>query len=264
MAEAPRDLREAERRIDATGAVAQVMNAVWALARAQQPAAEASAAEAATYLDQAERIIERLAGPPPDVDDSDVLHVLVGPERPFCGPLARTLLEQLPPAGRVGLVGARLAEVAALDPAMAARVVFTVPAAAMADEIPLCTEPIAAAILAHARAGAVHLLHPDAGTPRLRVGRLLTGPRPPAPRPPELLSPQGDVLEVAVQEAVAGRLAVGLAEALRAEVAARLAATDAARRACQREVDDLTQQWRILRQESITMELIELSAARRP
>lgn len=261
MPERPRDLPSAERRMAAVGAVGQVMQAVWALARAQQPKVEAAAADAATWLDWAEEIVDRIAGAPADEDSADKLWVLIGPERAFCGPLARGHLDQLPAVGELGLVGGRLAEVASLDPDLQERVRFVLPAAATADEIPGRASDLAQAVLTHAHGRSVSLLHADGGTPRLRVGRLLTGARQPVLERPETYSPVAEVLEAAVLQAVTGRLAVALAEALRAEVRARLVAADAARRACDRELEELTHAWRVLRQENITQELIELSAA---
>jgi F-type H+-transporting ATPase subunit gamma len=259
----PADLLAAERRMAAVGAVAQVTRAVWALARAQLPAAEAAAAQAAVYLDWVDEVVARLAGAPRlDAEDA-VLWVLVGPERAFCGPLARVLLAQLPAEGAVGLVGARLAERAAADPALMARVRFTLPAAATPDEVGPRAEALAGAVLDAVGGRAAVLLHPDGGAPRLRQGVLLAGKREPAADPPETLSPAAQVLGAAVIEAVEGRLAVGLAEALHAEVRARLVAAEAARRQSERSLEALRQHWQVLRQESITRELLELAAAAR-
>ncbi|MCB9676104.1 MAG: F0F1 ATP synthase subunit gamma [Alphaproteobacteria bacterium] len=263
MPEAPHDLARVEQKIAAVGAVHQVMRAVWALARAQQPQVEAAAAEATAYLDVAEQIVERLAGRPAtaDVPSDHVLWVLVGPERPFCGPLARMLIEQLPETGPVGLVGHRLHEVAAQDAALDARVAFRVPAASTPDELGHRAEQLATAILA-AEQRTVVVLHPERGGPELHRTVLLAGSREPAEDPPETFLPPAEVLAAAVLEAVAGRLAVALVEALRAEVRARLVAAEAARTSCDRRIADLSQHWRALRQGQITEELIELTAGR--
>jgi F0F1-type ATP synthase gamma subunit len=55
---------------------------------------------------------------------------------------------------------------------------------------------------------------------------------------------------------------VGLAEGLRTEVRARLVAADAARQGCDHALKTLRQQWRVLRQEAITGELLELFSGR--
>ena len=65
-----------------------------------------------------------------------------------------------------------------------------------------------------------------------------------------------------MHEAVAGRLSLGMAEALRSEVRARLMSADAARHGTDRKLADLRQQWRVQRQESITSELLELYSGR--
>jgi F0F1-type ATP synthase gamma subunit len=64
-------------------------------------------------------------------------------------------------------------------------------------------------------------------------------------------------------EAVAGRLAVALAEALRAEVRARLIASEAARKACDTQIGELRHEWRMLRQGAITEELVALTSGRK-
>jgi F-type H+-transporting ATPase subunit gamma len=262
MAEEIYDQARLEQRVAAVEAVQQVMRAVWALARAQQPLAEAAAAEASAYLDTAESIVARLAGEP-QLDEAapDVLWVLVGPERAFCGPLARMLLDQLPETGALGLAGSRLVEVAGQVPHLERRVAFTVPAASTASELGECADRLAERILA-APQPMVVLLHPDGGLPALRRSVLLTKSRSVVEEPPETFLPVEEVLEAAVVEFVAGRLAVALAEALRAEVRARLTAAEAARRACDRQLDDLRYQGRALRQGTITQELLELTSGR--
>ena len=59
-----KDLVALERELGSVRAVEQVMRAVWALARAQQPLVEAAAAEADAWLRVAESIVSRLAGEP--------------------------------------------------------------------------------------------------------------------------------------------------------------------------------------------------------
>lgn len=264
MAEVPHDLTRVEQKLGSVSAVQQVMRAVWALARAQQPQVEAAAAEASAYLDVAEQIIERLAGKPTEdeAEAGEMLTVIVGPERPFCGPLARMIVDQLPTDGQIGLAGHRLHEAVAQDPELDARVVFRVPAASTPDEIGARADQLAAAIL-EAAPSTVVVLHPDRGGPELHRSILLAGSREPVEEPPETFLPAKHVLEAAILEAVAGRLAVALVEALRAEVRARLVASEAARSACDRNIAELTQHWRALRQSAITEELIELTSGRR-
>lgn len=264
MTDALNDLGSVERRMGSISAVQKVVSAVWALARAQQPRVEAAAAEATAYLDVAESIVSRMAGPAstePE-DEHDVLWVVVGPERAFCGPLGRMIIDQLPPTGVIGLVGHRLLEVAEQDPELQARVVFRLSAASTPDELGQRAEALATAVLS-AQRSTVFLLHPNQGGPELHRSVLLSSARRAVEEPPETFLPAIEVLEAAVLEAVSGRLAVALAEALRAEVRARLVSAEAARTSCDRRLTELNRAWRTLRQGAITEELIELTAGRK-
>ncbi len=228
----------------------------------QLPAAEAAAADATAHLDWLGETLDRLAGPPTAAPQAETLWVLVGPERPLCGPLGRLLLEQLPAEGPVGLVGTRLIEVAQADPALLARLRFHLPAASTSDELNERAEAIASEILRLPELPSVVLLHPTATGTRLARRLLLAGARSPVDGGPETLSPRDVVLQAVANEAIVGRLAVVLAEAMRAEVRARMAAADAARRSSGKQLDALRQRWQVLRQESITRELVELTSAR--
>lgn len=256
------DLRDLERRIDAVSAVSRVVQAVWALARAQLPLVERAAAEASTYLDWINQIVDRLAGAPRPGPARGWLWVVMGPERPFCGALARQLLSQVPKEGALGLVGTRLAELAALDPALSGRIRFTLPGAASHEEHEAVGEAVAAAVLKHGAGLRVEVLYPRGGGTVLHRVVLLSGEREPAWCPPMTYSAYGEVLGAAVAEAVAGRLAIGAIEALWSEVRARVLSADAARRACEVRIEELTQGWRVARQEQITNELIEVVAGR--
>ncbi|MCB9673334.1 MAG: F0F1 ATP synthase subunit gamma, partial [Alphaproteobacteria bacterium] len=225
--------------------------------------AEEAASEASTWLLWVEELLARLAGEPVLGASMETLWVVVGPERPICGALPRTLLAQIPPDGVVGLVGTRLAEAAREEPALAARTRFEVAAAATADELGPRAEALAGAILAHGEGRALVLMHPDQGGTVLVRSVLVAGRRPPSERPPESYGSVEEVVEAAVHQAVEGRLAVALAEAFRSEVRARLQATEMARRACERELESLSRDWRQIRQSSITEELMELIAGRR-
>ena len=250
------------RRMAAVSSVRQVVGAVWALARAQLPQVERAAGEATVYLDWVDAVVTRLAGAPLPGRPGAALHVVLGPERPFCGALARQVLAQLPPAAPLVLVGQRLIEAADLQPELAAKVELRLRGAATHDEHEEVARAVAEAVLARAGARQVVLLHPAGGGPGLHRVVLLSGPREPLQRLPDTFSPLPLVLAAAVREAVAGRLAVGALEALRAEVRARIVATEAARHACDRRLEDLRQGLRVARQEQITSELIEVVAAR--
>lgn len=262
MAEQVFDLRVLERRISAVTAVGQVVHAIWALARAQLPLAEQASADAGAYLDWVDEVVTRLAGAPLARTTRDRLYVVLGPERPYCGALPRRVLAQVPADGFIGFVGSRLVESAMRRPGLVARTLFTLPGAVSHDEHDEIAHRIAEAVLFHATRSHVELLYPRGGGSTLCTVVLLAGEREPVRRAPETWSPLPDVLAQAVKESIASRLAVGVAEALLAEVRARIIAAEMARGACDRKLDELREAWRIARQEQITNELIEVVAGR--
>jgi F-type H+-transporting ATPase subunit gamma len=262
MGEALTDPRRVRARLDAVTAVGQVVHAIWALARAQLPRVEMAAAETTTYLARIDELIERLAGPPGQTPERDVLHVVTGPERPYCGALARHIIEQLPQTGAVGLVGQHLVDAVAALPRLDARVVFRLSGAADVEEVPAVTYALASELLDHAGASQVELLHPAAGGSQLNRVVLWSGPRGTRPDPPESFTEPAIILEAALSEALRGHLAAALIEALRSEVRARIALAEAARAACDSRIEELDHARRMLRQEEITNELSELVAGR--
>lgn len=266
MPETPHDLGRVEDLLGAVDSVRQVVHAVWALARAQQPSVEAAAAEATAYLDWIDRLVDRVAGPPRPGAPVETLLVVVGPERAFCGAQPRQLAEGLhehgAAEGALGIVGQRLAEAVESDPRLAPRVRFRVPAAASPGEIGRAAQATAAAVLEHGAERHIELLHPVGGESVLHRSVIAAGRREQVRNPPQTFSPVATVVQAAVGEAVTGRLAVALAEALRAEVRARVLAADAARQACDRRLEELGGDWRVLRQEQITRELIEIVSSR--
>jgi len=258
----PVDLYAAERAIDAVLSIQQVVKAVWTLARAQQPRVEAAASDASAYLDRVEELVERFARRSFEQTQGSPMWVVVGPERPFCGGLARQLIEQLPAEGSLLLVGRRLTEAVPPSGPIRDRVASSLPAAAGPEELDRCARQVAAALLDLAHAGPVGILHPkDGGSGLERTVLLAAGPLE-SERAPETYSASAVVLGTALQEAVSGRLVVALAEGLRSEVRARLQAADAARQSGEKRLASLRQRWRVLRQESITAELVELFAGR--
>ncbi|WP_428265076.1 F0F1 ATP synthase subunit gamma [Haliangium sp.] len=260
------DLRVIERRIGAVTAVRQVLQAVWALARAQLPLVEAAAAEATQYLDWVDQVVDRLLGAPVARPTGVVLHLVLGPERAYCGALPRQIVEalsrDLPARDRVGLVGRRLIEQAEGAPALAGRVSFGLPGAATHDELEARAYEVAEALLGHAVDAQIELHHPLHDRPGLHRTVLLAGERRLVSYPPETYSPRDEIARLALRESITGRLVVGLAETLRAEVRARIAAADKARGAADRKLDTLRQAWRAARQDQITSELIEVVAGR--
>jgi hypothetical protein len=172
------------------------------------------------------------------------------------------LLEQLPPQGSLLLVGRRLADTVPGVGPLHSRIVSSLPAAAGPEDIDSCARRVAATLLELDHAGPVSMLHPrDSGSDLERAPLLAAGPTH-TRLAPETYSTPETVLAAAIHELLSGRLVVGLAEGLRTEVRARLLAADAARQGCDRKLEALRQQWRVLRQESITGELLELYSGR--
>lgn len=254
------DLEIIERRIAATSAVQQVVQAIWALARAQLPRVDSAVAEATAYLDWVDDVVRALAGAPRAGHERARLWVVLGPERAYCGGLARHILDQVPAVGRVGLVGSRLVEASAGDRSVAQRVVFTQGGATSTDDADDVGYAIATAVLDAAMGSQVDLLYPIGGSAVLHRVVLLAGEVEAAPNPPETYSPLPEVLDAAVAEALTGRLAIGALEALRSEVHARIVAADQARLACDKRLEGLHERWRVARQERITTELLEVVA----
>ncbi len=256
------DPRVLERRISAVTAVGQVVHAIWALARAQLPLAEQASAQASAYLDWVDEIVERLAGAPLPEHSRSRLYVVLGPERAYCGSLPRRVLAQVPAAGYLGIVGSRLIESVSRRPELIARTLFNLPGAVTHDEHDAIAHRIAEAVLLHGGGSHVELYYPRSGGSTLHRVVLLAGEREPVRSPPETWSPLQAVLGEAVREAIASRLAVGVAESLRAEVHFRILAAEKARGASDRKLAELQQAWRVARQEQITNELLEVVAGR--
>jgi hypothetical protein len=254
------DFHVLERRIDAVGAVRQVLQSVWGLARAELPLAETAAAAATEYLRWAEAMSERLLVER-DVPERPTLRVLLGPERAFAGSLPRRYEEALAESGPLGIVGRRLAEAAAERSDVRDRVRFQLAAATSPADVEECASRLAEAVLAHGSEERIVLVHAVHGG-GLVTTTLLGSDRAPAPEPPELLSAPEHVAAAAVRELVTARLAFALIETFRTEVKARLAMAESARSACDRKLEQLEQAWRTARQEAITSEMLEVVSAR--
>ncbi|GAB5545598.1 MAG: hypothetical protein SangKO_053580 [Sandaracinaceae bacterium] len=257
----PVELARVEASLRATAAVGSVVHAVWALARAQLPRIEEAVAQATEYLDWVDEVVERLAGPPVTVEGAAPLTVLIGPERAFCGRLARTVLEHAPADGALGLVGTRLAEVASREPALSGRVAFAIGAADSIDGLGAAAQRLARALLEHLEGTPVALTHPRGARGRMHRVDLLALAREGGAADHDLYSSPARVLRDAVHESLEGRLRIALAESLRAEVRARLMATERARRAVDERRDALERARRVGEQEQVTRELLELIAA---
>ncbi len=253
------ELAQLESSLRAVDAVGSVVHAVWALAKAQLPRAEEVVQEGAQYLDWIDAVVDRIAGPPREVGLGEPLTVVIGPERAFCGPLARSTADSIPRAGPIGLVGSRLSEVAMRDPAVRARVVFALASASSVDELAETSAQLAGAVLEHgadARVDVVHLR--GRGTHRVI---LLATEREVRALEHELYSPVEVLLRAAVHESVTGRLRLALAETLLVELRARVLATERARRAARERRDALEASWRIGQRDQVTRELMELTTA---
>lgn len=254
------DLRAIERRIRAVTAVRQVVHALGALARAQLPLVTRATGETAAYLEWVDDIVSRLAGRPTAAAGTETLHVVFGPERPYCGALGRRIAELLPDDGPIGIVGHRLLQAVEAHPALAKRVLFALPGAASIDEHEAVALAVGRAVLDHAPDRTVELLYPWSADGQLAANVVLARRLGNAAFPPETFSPLTAVLDAAVYESLAGHLAIGSAHALLAETRARIDAAERAKHASDAKLAELEQSWRVARQESITSELLEVVA----
>lgn len=258
MIDGPLDLAAIERRIAAVSSVRQVVNAIWALARAQLPQVEAASAEASTYLQWVDAVVDRLAGAPTRGDERAALTVVLGPERPYCGTLPRSIIDQLPAEGELGVVGRRLAEAIESDRLVRQRVRFSLPGPVTHEEAEPVARAVAAEVLDRAPRRTVTVLCPAPTGRALQRVTLLGGVRAPVGIAPETLSPFDAVLAAAVREASSSWLTVLLMQTLLAEVRARVVAAESARSACDAQLDEIRGAWRVARQEAITSEILEV------
>lgn len=255
-----RDLDAIDRRIAAASAVRQAVHAFWALARAQLPRAEQAARQVAAYHRWTDDVVERLAGPVRSRGAPPQLHVVFGPERSFCGGLPARVLAELPSEGDIGLVGRRLADVARLDPDLAARVRFVLPAATVVGDQRSIASAVATATFEACPSGDVEILYARANERPLARARFVAAAREEPPEPPETFSPPDMVRRAALVEANAVLLAVATLETFYAEVRARVIAAEAAKNACDRRLDTLGEARRGARRDLVTRELLEIVA----
>lgn len=256
-----RDPESIERRLSALRAVRQVVHALWALSSAELPLVEQAVAEAGVYYEWLDQLLEQLLGPPLQREPGEVLHVVIGPERGYTGRLCRDVLAALPPSGPLGLVGRRWAELGSERADVRERALFRLPGALSPDE-PEAAQAVATAVLEHARGRQVELHFPRLAQRALSRVVLIAGARSARATAPDTYSPLPRVIAAALEEALRGRITLALAEVLRAEVAARLIATERAHRVADQRVGELEQQLRVALGERVTSELAELVASR--
>ncbi|MCW5830922.1 MAG: F0F1 ATP synthase subunit gamma [Labilithrix sp.] len=252
------DITAVERSMRAVGAIRQVLHAVWALSRAQLPLVEQAASAAATYQSWVDGAADRVAGAPYASTAARTLTVVFGPERPYSSILARRIAEAIPD-GDLGIVGQRLAETIGQSAETDRRVRFRCPGSVAHDDLHDVAFSVAKQILEHGRGAVVVVIHPLERSAELARVPLIAA-RGLVDRPPETFSPLARVVERAVVEAMTGRLAVAAAEALRAEIRARMEAADTARRACDERLVELEGALHLGRRETITRELLEIVA----
>lgn len=258
MSDDASDALQVQRRAAATSAVGSVVQAIWALASAELPRVDALAEQASVYLDWVDAVLERLAGPELVDTKHATLCVVLGPERSFCGAFPRQVAEAIPSEGALALVGHRLAEAATARDRQRAAFVLAGPVSV--DDLEPVADAVAAAVLSVADGHRVELLYPvERGA--LRHAVLLSAPRTlPADERVGTYSDPASVLAAAVRHGVTGRLRVALAETLRTEVRARAAAAEAARNAVKDQLEALESRLRVIFQEQITSELVDLYA----
>jgi F-type H+-transporting ATPase subunit gamma len=253
------DVDRASSRLTAIASVRQVVHGLWAVARAQAPEADRVVAESETYLERVWRVVERLSEPTGEPPTSEhILHVVFGPERGFCGPLARKMADRIPPGGPVAIVGTWMAEFASETPGLADRVVFRITGPASPDEIGSVSSELTAELASRAAHYDIRLHFPVARGRSPRALMLLESRRTVGTGLPETWSSPEAVLEAALTEWLAGQLAAALSETFRTEVHARMTAADKARKNCDNHMEELERTLRILRQEQITSELLDL------
>lgn len=255
------DVNAVERSIRAVTAIRQVVHAIWALSRAQLPLVEQAARAAVTYQRWIDATVERVASVPPTARAERKLTIVFGPERPYSASLVRRITDAVPEDGDLGIVGERLAEAVSPIASVARRVRFRCSGSVAHDDLHEVALSVAVEILEHGRGATVVVMHATDDDRELAIVPLIAE-RTLVDRPPETLSPLADVLESAVAAAMIGRLAVAAAESLRAETRARIAAADAARRACDERLADLENVWHFGRRETVTRELLEIVAGR--
>ena len=261
------DREKLEGRLNATNLVGDVVEALWALARAQLPRAAAATAEATTYLDWVDDAVAQLAEPAPlAAEEASRLVVVIGPERAFAGGLPRRVVDQalalLRAEDRVGWVGRRMVE--NVPASRDVQALFEAEGVCSVDEVEEAAEELAGLVLEHATDGSVVLVHPRARHDELQVATLLVGSleRRRGAAAPDTYSPPAVILARAVRMGVAARLRVALMETFLAETHARVIATESARRAIDRKRTELERTLGVLRQEAITTEIAESFGSR--
>lgn len=259
--EAERDFKRLERRLDTVRSVHQIVHALGAVARAQLQPVEAAVAGARAYVEGIETTCARLTGAPLERPDRPVLSVLIGPQRALCGTLANDVLAHARRVGPLGLVGRRLIDVAE-EGKLSDRVVFGLDAARGVEDLEPACRILAEAVVAHGEGLQVELVHPGAERPRMVRAWLTAGAHVVGGSEARTYSPVEEVARRVLAETIEARLVLGLAEALRAEVRARLVVTENARRASLERRDAIAGALRRLRQEQVTTELLELVAGR--
>lgn len=255
------ELESIEAGLRATRGVGSVVKALWALSRAQIPRVEASIDEASAYLEGVDALIDRVAGPPIERSGITPLHVILGPERSFCGTLAARILDQVPETGALGLVGARLIETAHRIERLRRRVVFSIHGASSEDELGAVAQRLAAQVLDHAATHSVRLHYTVEPRVELRTALLISDRAPSDRTGFNHFSPLGRIVAEAVRESLSGHLQLGLANTLGVELRWRIAATERARAAIEERQQELERARRTHLQESVTRELGELSAS---
>lgn len=262
MSELPADIAGLERRLGSVRAVGGIVQAIWALSKAQLAQVESFSQEASVHLDWVDEVVSRVAGPPLlRSDEPAPLYLVLGPERGFCGSLSREIGRALPSQVPLGVCGQRLLDHVRTQAALRERVVLSLPGANSVDDLERVAARLAHAALEHGEGRRVRLSYVSMSPFRLRTVDLLPGPRATrTQRDFESYSTPERLLAVAVAESVTGHLRVALAESLRSEVRARAAAAELAKQSVQRQRDALTQALRVLQKEQITSELTELYA----
>lgn len=262
MAERLSDLEARIGSVRTLGAVIRAMRGI-AAARSRQASAQRAAVDRyATTLAEALGRVLAVLPDRPDPGEAQVTVVFLA-EQGFAGAFSEKLLDSLDPApGPLVLIGTRGAAVArerGLDPAEA------LPLPAHTPAIPAFADRLAERLLVLSEGAPIDAVHAVSAATGWTVARTRVFPFPatgePEPAAPPLMNlPPAELLAGLLADCLHAELCRAALHAVAAENTARMLAMAAAQSQTERKLDELQQRERLLRQEAITAEILELAA----
>ena len=254
----PTSLEGVEALIGATRAVGGIMHAIAVVSRAQYALADELTQNSLVYYEWLDEAVARLAGPPVG-NGSPALRILLGPERALCGNLTRAFEREVDDDPTLVLVGARLAQ----SPALAGKAVFATSSVSSGSDIEAKAAEIGEFMIRYGTDLDVELVFPVNSSGELHRELLLPRRRLDPDSRIDTYSPPQELLKVLLSQALlSGRIAHGLAQALRAELGARVLVAQRASTHCDERLRALEDERRVLQKEQVTSELAEVVAAR--